>query len=194
MRKSILYSAVGVIVLLIFLVIVSTKKQDTTSTSSANIDSTAPAILDKQKVGSILTTSVDHYTQLFTAGKAMLGTTRYPNATAGLQALNDPNSTASKFASFRTDTCIKNDPGTNVINAYRDVSNLYAAAHVKAPDTLDNWNIDLNNAASDICLWAGDAIKWQISEITSTRLQINEEKITNDFFHARTDVDKMLGD
>ena len=52
------------------------------------------------KAAEILATNTEHYAQLLKEGKAILGTQAYPSAYAGLAALDDPNSRASKFSKF----------------------------------------------------------------------------------------------
>lgn len=144
-----------------------------------------------QKVIATLTASTDYYSQLLATGKQTLGTTKYPNATAGLSALNDPGSAASKFGSFRTETCIKNDPSANAMNAYRSVSDLYTAAKAQSPDALDNWNYDTNTAVSDICAWASVAVDWQISKVSSTQLKVAEQKVTTNLAQVHKDLTQI---
>jgi len=143
---------------------------------------------DKQKVAAILSASTDHYVSLLSSAKTVLGTTQYADANAGLKALNDPSSAASQLGSFRTNTCLKNDPGTNAMSAYQEADNLYSGT---SPDALGNWNEDINNAASDICLWAGDAVSWQIKEVTTTKLRADEQKVTDDITKARADIQSL---
>jgi hypothetical protein len=91
--------------------------------STPNNDQPAPPA-DNIKATQILSENTNYYAQLFATGKAALGTTQYADAFAGLDAFNDPNSAASKFGVFRTDTCLKNDIGVNATKAYQNASNL----------------------------------------------------------------------
>jgi hypothetical protein len=196
MAKKVLYSVIGVAVLGFVLLLIiglntpqpikQTQQSAPVQNSVAVATSSAP---DKQKVAAILSASTNHYASLLSAGKVALGTTQYADANAGLKALNDPNSNASKLGSFRTNTCLKNDPGANAISAYQEADNLYSGT---SPDALGNWNEDINNAASDICLWAGDAVSWQINEISTTKLHTDEENITSDLAKAQADAKQIF--
>jgi hypothetical protein len=200
MVKKVLYSVIGVAVLVIGSLIIvgsnlpqskvvqnnATTPSPVVATTSAKQNAVVP---DKQKVAAILSASVTYYTQLFAAGKATLGTTQYADANAGLKAFDDPNSAASRLGSFRTNTCLKNDPGANAIKAYQEADNLYLGT---SPDALGNWNYDINTVASDICLWAGDAVSWQIKEIPATKLHADEQKIATDISRTRIDIKQIL--
>ncbi|MEI6843014.1 MAG: hypothetical protein WCK48_00670 [bacterium] len=195
MAKKVLYSVVGVVVLgfvLLLIIGLNTPQPIKQAQESAPVQnpvvvatSSAP---DKQKVAAILSASTDHYVSLLSSAKTVLGTTQYADANAGLKALNDPSSAASQLGSFRTNTCLKNDPGTNAMSAYQEADNLYSGT---SPDALGNWNEDINNAASDICLWAGDAVSWQIKEVTTTKLRADEQKVTDDITKARADIQSL---
>jgi hypothetical protein len=196
MVKKVLYSVIGVVVLGFVLLLViglntpqpvkQTQESALTQNPVAVATSSAP---DKQKVAAILSASVAYYTQLFATGKATLGTTHYADANAGLKAFNDPNSAASQFGSFRTNNCLKNDPGANAISAYQEADNLYSGT---SPDALGNWNEDINTTVSDICLWAGDAVSWQIKEISTAKLHTDEQKVSNDIVKAQLDIKQIL--
>jgi hypothetical protein len=47
----------------------------------------------------------------------------------------------------------------------------------------------MNTTVSDICLWAEDGVSWQIKEISSSRLQADEQKIAKDFVQTQADID-----
>lgn len=195
MAKKILYSVIGVVVLgFVLLLIIGLNTPQPIKQAQESAPAQNPIVVatssapDKQKAATILSASTDHYVSLLSAGKAALGTTQYADANAGLQALNDPSSAASQLGSFRTNTCLKNDPGANAISAYQEADNLYSGT---SPDALGNWNEDINNAASDICLWAGDAVSWQIKEISTAKLHADEQKIADDLTKARSDVQTL---
>ncbi len=196
MVKKVLYSVIGVAALIFVSLLfignnVPPQKQAAVTQQPVPVASTSVAVLDTQKVIAALTVSTDYYSQLLATGKQLLGATQYPNATAGLDALNDPNSAVSKFSSFRTETCIKNDPSTNAMNAYRSVSDQYTAAQVQSPDALDNWNYDTNTAASDICAWASVGVDWQIRKVSSAQLKAAEQKVTTDLAQVHKDLTQI---
>jgi predicted 3-demethylubiquinone-9 3-methyltransferase (glyoxalase superfamily) len=169
----------------------SSQNSDTVSNPSVTSASPAPQ-LDKDQIVSILKASSRYYSELFDNGKAILGTKQYTDENAGLEAMNDPSSAAVRFGAFRTSNCIKNDPGSNATNAYKEISDLYSAANITPSDALDSWNSDLNNAASDICLWAGDGISWQIGEIPTAKLKDDEDIIAKDFIKVKADMDQLV--
>ncbi len=195
MATKFLYSATGVAVLgfvLLLVIGLNTPQPIKQAQQSALMQnpvvvatSSAP---DNQKIAAILSASVTYYTQLFVTGKAALGTAQYADANAGLKAFNDPNSAAVHFGTFRTNTCLKNDPGANAISAYQEADNLYTDS---SPDALSKWNEDINNTASDICLWAADAVGWQIKEISSAKLHTDEQKVSEDIAKAEVDIKQI---
>lgn len=198
MVKKVLYSVIGVAVLgFVFLFILGSNlpkpkvAQNSVATSTPVAVTTPPkqvTAFDKQKATAVLSASIKYYTQLFATGKLLLGTTQYADTNTALRAFDDPNSAAVKFGAFRTDTCLKNDPGANIMSAYRAVSDLYYSAGISSIDDLDNWSYDLNTAASDICLWAGDAVSWQIKEISTAKLQADQQKVDADFVAVQADM------
>ncbi len=195
MFKKVLYSIIGVVVLgFVLLLIIGLNTPQPTKQAQESAPTQNPVAVatssapDTQKIVAILSASIDHYVSLLGAGKTALGTMQYADANAGLKAFNDPNSAASQFGSFRTNTCLKNDPGANAISAYQQADSLYPDT---SPDALGNWNADINDAASDICLWAGDAVSWQIKEISTTKLRADEQKVSDDFAKARADIQAL---
>ncbi len=197
MAKKVLYSVIGVAALIfVSLLFIGNnlppqQTQTVVATQPEPVASTSSATLDTKKVEATLVASTDYYSQLFAIGKNTLGSTQYPNATAGLSALQDQNSAASKFGAFRTNTCLKNDPSANAMDAYRTVSDMYSSAHVQSPSTLDDWNYDTNTAASDICAWASVAINWQISKVSSAQLKAAEQKVTTDLAQVHKDLAQL---
>lgn len=196
MAKKVLYSVIGVVVLGFVLLLIiglntpqSIKHTQQTAPVQNPVAVATSSAPDKQKIVAILSASTDHYVSLLSAGKVALGTTQYADANAGLRALNDPSSPASQLGSFRTNTCLKNDPGASAITAYQDVDNLYSGT---SPDALGSWNEDTNNVASDICLWTGDAVSWQIKEISTAKLHADEQKVSDDLAKARADIKQIL--
>ncbi len=194
MVKKVLYSVIGVVVLGFVLLLIiglnspAQQKSATVTQAPQTVASTSVAALDAQKVVATLSASTDYYIQLLATGKEALGSTQYPNATAGLSALQDQSSAASKFSAFRTNTCIKNDPAANATDAYRTASDIFSSAHAQSPSTLDDWNYDTNTTASDICAWASVAVDWQISKVSSAQLKVAEQKVVTDLSQVRKDL------
>jgi len=61
------------------------------------------------KAAQILTTATDHYAQVFAQGQQIVDTTQYSDGNAGLDALQDPNSAASKLSAWRQSSRIEQD-------------------------------------------------------------------------------------
>jgi hypothetical protein len=137
-------------------------------------------------VRSILLGSVNHYASLLAQGQQILGTTQYPNAQAGLAAISDPNSAASRFSAFQKNHNPVND--TSYLDAFNKADKYFTAAN--EPDAMSAWQNDAGNAQSDLFAWINDAVSWQISEITAGKLQPDVGKFEHDLALARADAIK----
>src|ERR1700686_3322578 len=89
----------------------ATPSTGTTPTPTATAHASVVRLTTSQKaqVQTILTGNLTHYQSAFTAGKQALGTTQYADGQAGLQAMNDPNSSASKFRDWRHSSGVEQD-------------------------------------------------------------------------------------
>lgn len=152
------------------------------------VAATTPTVNPTKQVVTLLTNATDGYVSLFANGRQILGTTQYANSQDGLQAFSDPNSAAVRFGTFRTNNCMKSNINAAADSAYKDASDLYYSANATQPDALDTWNNDINDATSDICTWAGDAVSWQIQEVSTPQLQADEKKVNSDLAAARADI------
>jgi hypothetical protein len=200
MLKKVLYSVLGVIILVIVSVIVGFNTTSKTEQTQNNVPvhnpivvatSSATTLSDaKQKVRTILSASIDHYVALLSAGKIAKGSIQYSSAVEGTAALSDPNSPASKISVFRNSICLQNDPTINLSTAYRDSSNIYYDAKLDS-SVIDNWYSDMSEASSNICIWASDAISWEIKDVSTTKLSADESTITTDLAQARKDIERL---
>ncbi len=200
MIKKILYSVLGVIVLVIVSVIIgfntvpkNVQTQNTVPVHNPIVIATSSAttLLDaKQKVSAILSVSMDHYVALLSAGKMAKGSTQYSSATEGTAALSDPNSSASKISAFRNSTCLQNDMTANLSTAYRDSSNIYYDAKLDST-AIDNWYSDMSEASSNICIWASDAVSWEIKGVSTAKLSTDESIVITDLAQARKDIERL---
>lgn len=191
MVKKVLYSAIGVVVLgFVLLLVIGLNAPQPIKQAQESVPMQTPVAVatssapDKVKVAAILSVSVDHYAQLFASGKAALGTTQYPNASAGLKAFDDPNSAASKFSNFRKSDNLQND--LSYLDAFKQADSYYTAAN--EPDAIGTWRDDMTNLTGDLYKWVDDAASWQISEISSAQLKADEQKVNADFAAAKSDV------
>ena len=146
--------------------------------------------VDIAQVKAFLNNGTSYYTQLFKTGQQALGTTQYADAYAGLDALNDPSSAASKWAAFNS-KLVSTDYTSMATDAYNNASNLYTDANVDVPPSIGDWYADINDAYSDIGAWAKDATSWQISEIGTSQLNSDAQKFQQDIAAANADVAKL---
>src|SRR5947209_3445303 len=80
------------------------------STSSSTVQhATRPPAGKLHAAQRILAANERHYAHLFAAARRALGTERYPDAFAGLRAMNDPTSGAARLRDFRTAHNVAND-------------------------------------------------------------------------------------
>jgi predicted 3-demethylubiquinone-9 3-methyltransferase (glyoxalase superfamily) len=152
-----------------------------TQSNQVSVDQT------KQIVASLSQTTSE-YESLYINAKDILGSSQYANAEAGRQALKDPSSSASKLSEFRINNCLKNDVGQKAMDAYKHADDLYYSANVASPDSLSSWNDDMGDVSSNICIWANDAISWQIKETPTSKIQADEKKITDGIMQAKKDI------
>lgn len=157
------------------------------SPSSAEPKMTAQQKADLSKV---LTDELNHFNAQFAAGKAALGTEKYPNATAGLDAFNDPNSGASRFSAWRQSS--KTEQDATFIDTTKTVEAMYTTNH--RPDTVDAWRDDLPNMSGAIATWVMDAVSWQISEISDAQLSADEAKFHVAATTVQNDIIKIVAE
>lgn len=132
----------------------------------------------------ILTGSLNHYETLFASGQAALGTKPYPNAAAGLAALNDATSSAAKFSAWRTDVNIEND--LSFMDAFAQADAYYTPED--EPHGIGNWRDDMGLATSAFDEWVQVAVSWQISEVTTATLTAASAKVKAAFKVAQQDI------
>lgn len=138
----------------------------------------------RSQVRSILLESVAHYEAEFAAGKEALGSTQYPNAYAGLAALKEPNSAASKFSTFRKHSNIEND--LSYQSAFERADHIFTAAN--EPHAMEAWRNAMERAWSAIIPWVNDAVSWQIGSVSTSKLQSDEGAIESSLAQARADA------
>lgn len=136
---------------------------------------------DKARVRSILLGSVDHYASLLMTGELALGTTQYPTPQQGLAAFNDPNSAASRFRQFRSESNVESDLSFN--RALGAAGKFFTAAN--EPQALTTWQEALIQTTGDLYVWVGDAVNWQIRGVPTSKLQADASAVTKDLAAAR---------
>lgn len=165
--------------------------QEQTSTDTTPSVPTQPQqTVDVAQVKAFLNNGTSYYVQLFKNGQQALGTAQYADAYAGLAALNDPSSAASKWAAFNS-KFVSSDYASTATDAYNNASNLYTDVNVDIPSAIGDWYADINDAYSDIGAWAKDATSWQISEISTSQLNSDAQKFQQDIAAANADIAKL---
>jgi hypothetical protein len=142
----------------------------------------------KINILSIASANTDHYKKLWQDGLDALGATQYPNANAGLTALEDPNSSASKFSRYQQSENPANDNSINTEFQKADANYKDTAA---SDDALNNWRMDTIQLSSDSGLWVQHAVSWQISEIPTSQLNEYKQTVVKDFAQVQQDLQAL---
>lgn len=135
----------------------------------------------------VLSANVDHYEQLLSEGEQILGATPYPDAQAGLAAMSDPGSPASRFRDYRQHPNPEQDLSYNEAFTKADAS--YTASD--EPAALGAWREHMTEAQSELVAWIQDAASWQISEIPTTKLHADAAKVRHDLAAARKNIERI---
>jgi predicted 3-demethylubiquinone-9 3-methyltransferase (glyoxalase superfamily) len=137
-----------------------------------------------------MTDEMNHYNSLFTGGKAALGTEKYPDANAGLTAMDDPNSGASRFSKWRQDSKAEQD--VSYIDTIKQVEAMYTTNH--RPDTVDTWRGDQPAMEDALIAWVKDAVSWQISDRTDAELAADEAAFHATAQTVQGDITKVMAE
>lgn len=167
--------------------------------ANSSVEQLSPA--QKAQVEAVLQANIDHYAQLLAVGKTALGTTPYSDATAGLAAFNDPNSSASQFRDWRSQSKAEQD--VSYLEAFKQANDIYLAVMGSSSgpvtkwenDTstaLTNWQDDIGNVQADLAQWVQVAAGWQISSKTGADLAAAEQKVNSDLSKTRQDLQQLL--
>lgn len=154
--------------------------------------STSPKTVDVNAVKASLNKEESYAQALYNQGLAVLGTYQYPDAQSGINALNDPNSPASKWSTYnQAFDSADATASTNAQKANNDAQNAYFNAGIDHPSVLDDIdNLD-TQTMSDISSWKEDATSWQVSGISTSQLNSDEQKVQQDFAQAQADINKL---
>ena len=132
------------------------------------------------------------YAKAYKDGKEALGTSQYPNASAGLQALTVPGSAASNFSAWhKTWTAYEPSFYDSIVKAYSAASDCYSGSSQTEPDALGTWRDDMAQLDSDIATWASDATDWQVSGKPTAQLTKDGSNIDADFALVQKDLDSF---
>lgn len=142
----------------------------------------------KQRVALLLDRATTRYANALATGQVALGKTQYASASAGLAALNDPNSAASRFSEWQkiAKSDIYNAP---YLATARQVDAIYNAG---GPDALTTWENDMGNLGADLQAWTHDAVSWQVGDVSTSRLQRDARLIQKDLRRARADTRAVI--
>jgi len=148
----------------------------------ASNDTMAPE--DKMKIVSLLQQNLNHFKQIWQDGNTALGTTQYPNAEAGLEALNDPSTDASKFSEFKQ----KENPAldNSYVDTIKQVNPLITTSNTT--DKVSTWSDGQSKLTADMSQWVNDATGWQISSVSTTTLNADANVVNHDFVILQNDI------
>lgn len=192
--------SVAAVVALVLIGVVNSGPKKKASTASSAVTSTAAAVTTtavtttplpsaaRQKVRLILLASVNHYERLLHAGEQAVGTTQYATANAGLAAFNDPNSEASHFRDWQTQSKAKSD--LSFLDAFGKADNYYNASN--EPNSMGAWRDEMNLAQQDLYEWVNLAVGWQIREHTTAQLRASEKRVERTLARARAKVAAVI--
>ena len=156
----------------------------TASKQVAATDSCTPAVLIS--FPKVTTADVTVYQE----GRDALGTMQYQDVYAGLDALNNPSSAASKFSAWHRTFLSKQSSLIDLtVNAYKTASDCYYNSNLPEPDAIANWRDDMGNVLSDVGRWGLEAASWQIQDkVTTAQLNQDEAAIASDLATVQQDL------
>jgi len=164
----------------------ATNRPTTTITSSGPPSVVTAA--DKVRIRQILTNSDNHFARLFSLGLQAAGTTQYANANAGLAAMSDPNSEASRFRAYY----LKFDPvgDHSYSTAYAEADKFYTLADV--PNSLSTWYDDMNSLDVALLDWAQMAPDWQVRVATTAQFHAAGMKVLEAINQSLADINRVI--
>lgn len=175
-------------------VVTRTSTPTATARSTARPTASAPAATpsseklsasQKQQVLSDLNSGLSYYVNTWHQGQQILGTTQYTDASAGLAAMSDPNSAASRFSAWRQSTKIEQDVST-YIDAYNKSDAFYNAGN--EPQALSDYLNDMGTLQADISQWVTDAVGWQIQTTDNATMAQDVQTINTDIAQVQSDI------
>ncbi len=104
----------------------------------------------------------DTFATVYKEGVVALGTTRYPNRVAVMQALKDPNSAASRFRVWQN-RFEKILFAENIKSAYKTASICYSQNNQKVPPVLKILELNVGNVGIFVSSWSLNTMFWQYS-------------------------------
>lgn len=168
----------------------ATTKSQTETTSQA-----APSVASgscAQAAHAAFQKVVALYTTAYQDGKQALGTTQYPNASAGLQAMTVPGSAASNFSGWhKTWNSQEQSLYDLIVKSYSTASDCYYNSNQTEPDVLGNWRDDTAQLDSDISAWGSDATDWQVRAKPTSVLTQDEANISADLTAIQKDLSAL---
>jgi len=109
-----------------------------------------------------------HFRTLLNQGTAiLLSEAPYPDANAGLQAMDEPGSAAARFSAFQVGQHPENDEATQM-TAFQQADAVFTAAD--EPAAISTWRDTLGQVDGAFAKWEQVAGSYQISEVSRTDL------------------------
>jgi hypothetical protein len=141
-------------------------------------------VSERAHVRAILLASIGHYAAELDQGVRILGSQPYPNASAGLTAMDNPTSAAARFRDYRQHPNPESD--LSFLQAFSKADHYFTAAN--EPTAISDWRDDMNQAQSDLAQWVTIGVDWQISEASTAKLHAAASKVRTDLAKARADA------
>jgi hypothetical protein len=158
-------------------------------TSPSTRPPTVASQADRAAAAKILSDNVNHYRQVFHQGQAIIGHTQYPDAYAGLDAMNDPDSAAARFRDYRQSPDPVND--LSYQSAFAQADEHFTADN--EPQEISKWRDDMGTMSGDLYQWVNVAVSYKISGKTQADLDAAATKVEQDLDRALTDVRAIAG-
>lgn len=147
----------------------------------------ADGLKGSAKASKVLLDSVQHYSDLFTAGQKIVGTTRYTDPVAYSKAYADPASPAAALAKFRI------SPNPEADTTYLAAAERARVAYGKHPSALNQWSRDMETTKEDLGNWVATAAQYQQGAAAQADLDAAAATVTKDLATVRGDVAAVAG-
>lgn len=140
-----------------------------------------PAVKDKAGAAKVVGDSVQHYTDMFTAGQQIVGAKGYGSMRDYAKAFDDPSSPAARFARYRSDPNPEAD--TSYIAAFQR-----AASVLGSDKPLGKWEKDMGQVQSDLAAWVTAAVQYQQGAATQSAADAAAARVSAALASARADA------
>jgi hypothetical protein len=121
---------------------------------------------------------------MFQQGMDIVGHTQYPDANAGLVAMEDPKSAAARFRDYRQNPGPERD--LTYLDAFKNADAHFTAEN--EPKSISDWQDDMSTVTADFNQWVTVAVDYQISNRNQADLDAAAAKVWQDLDKAVKDA------